>query len=119
MLGLGVVDGHHGAGEDALPLPSLQAQDAGGGLLAAADEAVAQFLVAAADEVDEVAAVVHNQVGVALQGLDQQVFIFLRRDAVDAVGIHAHAGDACGHVVLGGEGVTAGQVDFCAALGQD
>ena len=34
------------------------------------------------------------------------------------IGIHAHAGDACGHIVLGGQGITAGQVDFCAPLGQ-
>ena len=118
VLGLGIVDGHHGAGKDTLPFPRLQAQDAGGSLLTAANEAVAQLLAAAADEVDEIAAVVHDQVGVARQGFHQQVFVLLRSDAVDAIGIHAHAGDACGHIVLGGQGITAGQVDFCAPLGQ-
>ena len=29
VLGLGVVHRHHGAGQDALPLPGLEAQDAG------------------------------------------------------------------------------------------
>ena len=102
VLGLGIVDGHHGAGKDTLPFPRLQAQDAGGSLLTAANEAVAQLLAAAADEVDEIAAVVHDQVGVARQGFHQQVFVLLRSDAVDAIGIHAHAGDACGHIVLSG-----------------
>ena len=119
VLGLGVVDRHHGAGQDAVLFPGLQSEDAGGGLLTAADEAVGVLLALAAQQVDEVAAVVDDDVGVALEGLHQVLLILLGRCAVDAEGLHTHGGQTGRHVILGGQGVGAGQVDLSAALGQD
>ena len=119
VLGLGVVDGHHGAGQDALPLPGVEAVDAGGGLLAAADEPVTVLGALAPQEVDQIAAVVHNQVRTALQGLHQEVLILLHVHAVDAVGIHTGVGHGGGHIVLGGQGVAAGEVDLGSPLPED
>ena len=67
VLGLGVVHRHHGAGQDARLLPGPQAVDAGGGLLTAADEPLTQIGAASAQQRDEVAAVVHDEVGTTLQ----------------------------------------------------
>ena len=118
MLGLGVVDGHHGAGQNALPLPGLKAQDAGGGLLAAADEVLAQVGALAAQQVDQIAAVIHHQMGLELEGLDEEVLILLPHGAVDAESLHAHVGQSGGHVVLGGQGVGAGEAHLRPALGE-
>ena len=118
VLGLGVVDGHHGAGQNALPLPGLKAQDAGGGLLAAADEVLAQVGALAAQQVDQIAAVIHHQMGLELEGLDEEVLILLPHGAVDAESLHAHVGQSGGHVVLGGQGVGAGEAHLRPALGE-
>ena len=119
VLGLGVVHGHHGAGQDAVLLAGLQAEDAGGGLLAAADEVAGVLFTLAAQQVDEVPAVVNDDVGAALERLDEVHFILLGRSAVDAKGLHAQAGETGGHVVLGGEGVGAGQAHLRSALAED
>ena len=118
VLGLGVVHRHHGAGEDARLLPGHQAVDAGGGLLAPGDEPVAILGALAPQQGDEVAAVVHDQVGAALQRLHQQILILLRGDAVDAIGVHTQVGHGGGHIVLGGQGVAAGEVHVGPALPQ-
>ena len=95
-----------------------QAQDAGGGLLAAADEVFSQVGALAPQQVDQVAAVIHHQVGLELQRLNEMGLVLLRRGAVDTEGLHPHAGQSGGHVVLGGQGVGAGEPHLGAALGQ-
>ncbi|MPM65246.1 hypothetical protein SDC9_112141 [bioreactor metagenome] len=110
VLGLGVVDSYHGAGEKTRLLPGAQAEDARGGFLAAADEPVCIAGAFVAQQVDEVPAVVHHQIGAAFEGFDQVGLILLRRRAVQAEGLHTHAGKARGHVVLGGQGVGAGEI---------
>ena len=118
VLGLGVVHRHHGAGQDARLLPGPQAVDAGGGLLTAADEPVPVLGALAPQQLNQVASVVHNQVGAALQGLCQQIFIALHIHSVDPEGLYPQPGHGGGHVVLGGQGVAAGEVDVCAPLPQ-
>ena len=118
VLGLGVVHRHHGAGQDARLLPGLQPEDAGGGLLAAADEAVGIVLALAPQQVDQVPAVVNDDVGAALEGFGQVVLIFLGGGAVDAEGLYSQAGKAGSHVVLGGQRVGAGEVDLRTPLGE-
>ena len=100
-------------------LLGLQAEDAGGGLLAAPHEAVGVFLTLAPQQVDQVAAVVDDDVGVALEGLGEMVLILLGGGPVDSKGLHPQGCQAGGHVVLGGQGVGAGQIDLCAAFGQN
>ncbi len=119
VLGFGVVHRHHGAGEDARPLPGVQAVDAGGGLLTAAQQPVPVLGALAPHQGDQVAPVVHDQVGAALQGLHQQVLIPLHVHPVDAEGLHPQVGHGGGHVVLGGQGVAAGEVHLGAPLPED
>ena len=119
VLGLGVVHCHHGTGQDALPLPGVEPVDAGGGLLTAADETVAVLGALAPQQVDEVAAVVHDQVGPALQSLNEEVLVLLHVHPVDPVGVHPQVGHGGGHIVLGGQGVAAGEVYVGAALPED
>ena len=116
VLGFGVVHRHHGAGEDPGPLSGVETVDAGGGLLTAAQEPVAVGGTLAAEQADQVAAVVHDQVGAALQALCQQILIALHIHPVDAKGLHPQLRHGGGHVVLGGEGVAAGEIDLRAAL---
>ena len=119
VLGLGVVHRHHGAGQDARLLPGDKAVDAGCGLLTAADEPLAQIGTAPAQQRDEVTAVVHDEVGTALQGLYQQVLVLLGGNAVNAVGIHTQVGHGGGHIVLGRQGITAGEMHIGSALPQN
>ena len=65
-----------------------------------------------------ISAVVHDQVGAALQRLHQQILILLRGDTVDTIGVHAQVGHGGGHVVLGGQGVAAGEMHVGPALPQ-
>ena len=116
VLGLGVVYRHHGAGEDARPLPGVQAVDAGGGLLTAPQQPVPVGSAPPPQQGDQVAAVVHDQVGAALQGLGQQVLIAPHVHPVDTEGLHPQAGHGSGHIVLGGQGVAAGEIHLGAPL---
>ena len=68
VLALGVVDVHHWEGQLPCLGPGLEPMDAGGGLLAAADEPVGQLLVLAGQQIHQVAAVVNDQIRVAGQG---------------------------------------------------
>ncbi len=68
---------------------------------------------------DQVAPVVHDQVGAALQGLRQQVLIPRHVHPVDPIGVHPQLGHGGGHVVLGGQGVAAGEMDVGAPLPED
>ena len=118
VLGLGVVHRHHGTGQAALPLPGLQPQDAGGGLLAAAQEAVPILRAVPADEVYQVSPVVDEDVGTAFQRLPQEAVVPRRIHAVDAEGLHPQGGDPRRHVVLGGQRVGTGEEDLRPALFQ-
>ncbi len=119
VLALGVVHRHHGAGQGALPLPGLQAEYPGGGLLTAAQQAVGVLGALARQQVHQIAAVVDDDVGAALQGLDQVGLVLLRGGAVPGVDIDPPVGHPGGHVVLGGQGVGAGEVDLGAPLPED
>ena len=118
VLGLGVVHRHHGTGQAALPLPGLQPQDAGGGLLAAAQEAVPILRAVPADEVYQVSPVVDEDVGTAFQRLPQEAVVPRRVHAVDTEGLHPQGGDPRRHVVLGGQRVGTGEEDLRSALFQ-
>ncbi len=119
MLGFGVIDRHHGAGQDPLPLPCLKPQDPGGRLLAASDQGAGVLPAAPAQQIDQVAPVVHDQMWAAGQRLGQKVLVFLRGDSVFSKGLDPHAGDGRRHIILGGERIAACQKDLRPALFQD
>ena len=55
----------------------------------------------------------------ALQALCQQILIALHIHPVDAEGLHPQLRHGGGHIVLGGEGVAAGEIDLRTALPKD
>ena len=57
--------------------------------------------------------------GAALQGLNEEVFVLLHVHPVDPVGGYTGVGHCGGHIVLGGQGVAAGEVDLGASLPED
>ena len=119
MLHGRVIDHHHREFKLARPVHSDVPHDTGRRLLAAADQAVRVLFASSAEEVDEVAAVIDDEVRVAGQGLHEKLFVLLRGDAVFSEGLNAHLRDRRRDVILGRERVAAGKVDFRAALGED
>ena len=119
MLALGVVDQDHRYTEPVLTVETLQAQDAGGSLLAAADDVGNELRELRMQDVDEVAAVIDNDVRAGLDDLPAVAPILLRSRAIPCEDIEAGVNESGGHVVLGGEGVAPGDVHLRAAGRQD
>ena len=116
MLRLRIVDGHHRAGQDSFLLPGFQSMDSRCGLLTASDQAVCIFAAFASEQIDEVTAVIYDEVRMAGERLGQEIFVFLRGYAVFAIRLDAHLRNGRCHVILCRERVTAGQIYFRAAL---
>ena len=119
MLGVGVVDGDDGEHQAALGLQRLEADDAGGGLLGAADDVGGHVGALAVEHADDVGAVVHGDVGPVVDaGVDVRVvgLVVLALDGVDAdaVVLDERGGD----VVLRGQRVGGAEHDVGAAGGQ-
>ena len=118
VLCLRVVYRHHRAGKDALPLAGLQAVNAGRRLLAASDQLIGIFAAASAKQVDQIPAVVDDQVRMAGECLREEVLILFRSHSVDTEGLDSHLRDRCRDVILRGERIAAGQIDFRTAFGE-
>ena len=116
MLCLRIVDGHHRAGQDSLLLPGFQSVDASCSLLTASDQAVCIFAAFASEQIDEVTAVIYDEVRMAGERLGQKIFVFLRGYAVFAIRFNAHLRNGRCHIILCRERVAAGQIYFRAAL---
>ena len=67
VLGLGVVHRHHGERHGTRLLPGPETEDAGSGLFTAADDAVGVLFAPPSEQPHQVAAVVDDDVGVALE----------------------------------------------------
>ena len=116
VLGVGLVDGDDGEHEPALGLERLEADDAGGGLLGAADDVGRHVGPLAVQHADDVGAVVHGDVGPVVDaGVDVGVvgLVVLALDGVgaDAVLLDQRRGD----VVLRAERVAGAEHDVGAA----
>ena len=116
MLCLGIVDCHHRTGQNALTLAGLQTVNTCRGLLAAADELVSVLLTSPAEQVDQIAAVIDDEVRMAGKSLCQQIFIFFRADTVLTECLNSHFRDCRSHVILCGQRIAACEINFCAAL---
>ena len=116
VLGVGLVDGHDGEHEPALGLERLEADDAGRGLLGAADDVGGHVGALAVEHADDVGAVVHGDVGAVVDaGVDVRVvrLVVLALDGVDA---HAVLLDERrGHVVLRAQRIAGAEHDVGAA----
>src|SRR5262249_5219098 len=106
VLGQRVVHRDDGVLQHALIGHGAQADHAGGGFLGAADDFDSGIFPAGVQRVDQVGAVVHGDLGLAVEGgVDVRVIgrVVLTLDGVDGNAAVAH--QRSGHVVLGGEGV--------------
>ena len=118
VLAVGLVDHHHGEAQ----LPGLvhgpQAVDAGGGLLTAADHPGDQVAVFGVHQVDEVAAVVDDDVGAMLEHAAETGLVFLHGAAVMGIDLDPARSHRRGNIILGGQRVAARDVHLGPALFQ-
>ena len=116
MLCLRVIDRHHRAGKNALPLTGFQTVNACRRLFTAADQLISVFPAASAEQVNKITAVVDDQMRVARERLRKEILILGRRHAIDSEGLNAHLRDRRRNVILRGERIAAGQIDFRPAF---
>jgi hypothetical protein len=106
VLGHGVVDRNDGIAKHAVGRHGLQADNAGGGLLGAADDLGHQVLLLGVQNADHVGAVIHGNLGAFANGLVDMFVIGLVVFALDGESRHLEELHACGrNVVLGAQGV--------------
>ena len=110
VLAVGLVDHDHGEAKAPLPSHGAQPVDAGGGLLAAAQHIGDQLGIPGVHQVHQIAPVVDDDVGPGLQHPAEAFFIFFHGAAVAGKDLHPALGQGGGHIVLGGEGVGAGDI---------
>ena len=118
MLAVGVVDHHHGEGQQAVAVELFEPVDAGGGLLAAADDAGQEVFKFRAHELYQLAAVVDDDVGTDGEHGVEVPCVFLGRRPVDGVDFDAAGGEGRRDVVLRGERVRASDEHLRAAGGE-
>ena len=115
MLALRIVDVHHREGQHPGAGAGVQAVDAGRRLLRAAEQVFAQMRIVPAQQVQQVAAVVDDEIRAARERLDEQAAVFRCVHAVHGIGLHAHGRKARRHVVLRGQGIAARGMHLRAA----
>ena len=113
-LHLGVVDADHGKVELSPLGARPEPKHAGGGLLASAHHAFGQIGPFFVQYMNQIAAVIDDDVGLAFKSGHQMIVIFLIAGPVPGAYRHALAGQPGGHVVLGGQGIGAGHIHFRA-----
>ena len=118
MLALRVVDADHGEGQISRPVHGLQADDAGGGLLTAAQDVRDQIAHLGVHHVHQIAAVVDDDVGARGQRSADMGVVFLLRGSVPGMYLKARLYQGRCHVVLCGKRVGAGHIHFRAACRQ-
>ena len=118
VLAVGVVDLDHGEGQQPRVMELAYPVYAARRLLAAAYDAAAQLREAGAHGLQQVAAVVDDDVRPVAQDVFDVAEILLLARAVDRVDLYAAGGEGRGDVVLCGERIGAGDVHLRAAGGE-
>ena len=113
-----VINCHHRTGKNPFSLPGFQTDNAGGGLLTATDQVICILCASSPQEVNQVTAVIYDEVGMALKGFCQKVFIFLSVHSIFTKGFHSHLGHSRRHIILGRQGVTSREEYFSPTLFQ-
>ena len=93
----------------------MEAVDTRGRLLRAADDPVAQVGIFAAQQIEQVAAVIDDEIRMARERRNQQFLIFCRGYAVDGIGVYAERIQTGRDVILRGERIAARRVYLRAA----
>ncbi|EEP28603.1 hypothetical protein GCWU000342_01413 [Shuttleworthella satelles DSM 14600] len=95
-----------------------QADDAGCGFLAAADD-VGEFLShGAVEHADQITAIINDNIAVVGQNLPQVSGVLLLTGIVPGIDIEAGLGQGRGDIILCGEGVGPGHIHLCSACGK-
>ena len=116
VLTHGVVDGHGRELKGAISFHGLEADDAGGRFFHRGDDVLGEVFAGGVEEGDEIAAVVHGDVGLDVEGGVHVTEVGVAVFAFDGVDVDAVLFDECGGIViLGGEGVGGAGDDFSAA----
>ena len=118
MLAVRVVHEHHREPEDAGAVHRLEAQDAGGRLLAAADHVRDQLRELLVHQRHQVTAIVDDDVRAHLQHAAEVLLVLVHRGAVDGEHVQPGMDQSGRHVVLRGQRIAARGVHVGAAGGQ-
>ena len=117
MLGFSFVDGNDRVAERAVRSHGVQADDAGGSFLSAAQHRGQQFGAAAMEHTHQVSAVVHGVLGLAVQHGTEVLVVGFVVLALDGVGRDAVLADqGGGYFVLGAEGIAGAEGQVSAAV---
>ena len=119
VFGVRVIDSHDGETEDAFLRHGAQTDDAGGGLLGAADNAGEGVLPLGMEDGDQVGAVIHRDVRLVIDGSQNMAVIgviVLALDGEDGDVVIAY--QAGGDVILGRKRVGSAQHHVSAAVAQ-
>ena len=114
VLAVRIVDKHHRKTQLPGAVHRQQAQDASRRLLAAADDLRDKLRVLRVHPMDEIAAVVDDDVGCRFEHGVDRALVLLRGRAVDGADVHPARGERRGDVILRGERVAARDVHFRA-----
>ena len=118
MLAGGVVDQHHRESKLSGAVHLAQAENACGRFFAAADHLRDQVAVFRVHHVDQVAAVVNDDVRGGFQDAADAVFILFGAGAVDGEDVEAFVHEGGCDIVLGAQGIAAGDEHLRAAGGE-
>ena len=118
MLAVGIVDQHHGEHQPVLAVEGAQAEDSGGGLLAASYHSRKQFWIVLVDHRNKVSPIVDDDVGADGNHTADSVFIFRGCGIVDREDVEAVMYKCGRDVVLGRKRVAAGDVHLGSAEGE-
>ena len=119
VLAGGVIDQHHRELQGFLAVEVLQAEDAGGGLFAAADDVRDELRELAVDHVDKIATVVDYDVRADFDDPADAAFVLFGGSAVDGEDVETFMDEGGCDVVLRAEGIATGYVHFGPAAGKD
>ena len=115
MLAVCIIDEHHREFQRAGSRHCSEAQDAGRGLLAAADDIRQELGVFLMNERDQIAAVVDDEMRFCFDHTAGVLLIFLCGDAVPGKDIEPVVRQCSRHIILCGKRIRAGDIHFRAA----
>ncbi len=87
-----------------------------GGLFGTAEYILERIAPLGVEPFYQITAVVDNKMRLEINYLVEEAEILLAARAVPTVHFHPEGGQACGYIILGGEGIAAAYDDLCAEV---
>ena len=116
ILAVSIINGNHRKCQMTCCSQSLQTMYAGGGFLATAHQVRNQVTTFAVQHINQIAAVINNQLRFALQSFAQIHIIFFVGAAMGCENSYAAVNQCCGNFVLSGKRVAAGNNNISACV---